>query len=326
MASPAFIYAFDNLGPYRFTELCGLLLGSRYKGFLLGGIGSDGGIDAEIDSVLSADKKMDDIFGIWQPEIKTPINNDIIEPQETVIFQFKHIVAARAGGETKARQKLLSMYKGQANKKSEVLNNLILEKQPTTYILITNVEVNSNFRSEFVSLCKAQNPNIKNYQIIGLDELEAMVTLDRHLRHLYFPTIFGESRFNLKLEFRDGVLFQNQRHIDVYILSIMNIGIAPSYISGIYFEILDNGERKNVFINIYEMKLPNNKIGSVLEPGRKHTFYYPHSITNDMRNMENISKNLFLTDIVVVDEIGNEYRTEIPDYIRERIIGKDNEE
>lgn len=35
MAKPAFIYAFDNLGPYRFTELCGELLGSRYHGFML---------------------------------------------------------------------------------------------------------------------------------------------------------------------------------------------------------------------------------------------------------------------------------------------------
>jgi len=49
MAKPAFIYAFDNLGPYRFTELCGEILGSRYNGFLLGGEGADGGIDGEID-------------------------------------------------------------------------------------------------------------------------------------------------------------------------------------------------------------------------------------------------------------------------------------
>ena len=48
MAKPAFISAFDNLGPERFTELCGLLLGSRYKGFLLGGVGPDGGIDGEV--------------------------------------------------------------------------------------------------------------------------------------------------------------------------------------------------------------------------------------------------------------------------------------
>ncbi len=43
MAKPAFIYAFDNLGPDRFAELCGVLIGSRYKGFVLGGVGPDGG-------------------------------------------------------------------------------------------------------------------------------------------------------------------------------------------------------------------------------------------------------------------------------------------
>jgi len=58
MAKPAFIYAFDNLGQSKFVELCGLLLASRYKGFLLGGVGPDGGIDAEIDQAI----------GTWCPE------------------------------------------------------------------------------------------------------------------------------------------------------------------------------------------------------------------------------------------------------------------
>jgi hypothetical protein len=48
MASPAFIYAFDSLGPDRFVALCGLLLGGKYRGFLLSGPGPDGGIDGEL--------------------------------------------------------------------------------------------------------------------------------------------------------------------------------------------------------------------------------------------------------------------------------------
>ena len=80
MAEPAFIYAFDNLGPYRFIELCGELLGSSYSGFLLGGEGPDGGIDAEIDNVL----------GVWNPEVRSPLLEDIIQPKETLVFQFKH--------------------------------------------------------------------------------------------------------------------------------------------------------------------------------------------------------------------------------------------
>ncbi len=62
----------------RFTELCGLLLGSRYKGFLLGGVGPDGGIDGEIDNVL----------GEWLPETKSVLWLEGIDPNELVIFQF----------------------------------------------------------------------------------------------------------------------------------------------------------------------------------------------------------------------------------------------
>ncbi len=52
MATPGFIYAFDNIGNQRFVELCSLLLGSRFVGFLLSGPGPDGGVDAEIDTAL----------------------------------------------------------------------------------------------------------------------------------------------------------------------------------------------------------------------------------------------------------------------------------
>ena len=96
MAKPAFIYAFDNLGPERFAELCGVLLGSRYKGFglfLMGGVGPDGGIDAEFDTDL----------GIWQPESEQALFNDIIFPERTVIFQFKHKTVSRVGSQADAR-------------------------------------------------------------------------------------------------------------------------------------------------------------------------------------------------------------------------------
>ena len=94
MAKPAFIYAFDNLGPERFVELCGELLGSRYKGFglLSGGVGPDGGIDAELDTNLA----------IWQPESDDALLGEIIGPGKTVVFQFKHKVVARIGGQSSA--------------------------------------------------------------------------------------------------------------------------------------------------------------------------------------------------------------------------------
>src|SRR5262245_12899808 len=101
MAKPAFIYAFDNLGPDKFVELCGLLLAARHKGFLLGGVGPDGGIDSELDPWL----------GEWQPESEDPLLNELVQAGKLVVFQFKHIVVARAGGQVEARKRILNLYK-----------------------------------------------------------------------------------------------------------------------------------------------------------------------------------------------------------------------
>ena len=174
MAKPAFIYAFDNLGPYRFTELCGELLGSRYHGFMLGGEGADGGIDAEIDKVL----------GIWRPEYEDALLNNIIQPGQTVVFQFKHKVTARVG-QSQVRTQLLNLYKRKGEKTCELHSKLIQEKHPTTYILVTNLEVNSQFRNTFIEQCKAEEPEIKHYQVIGLDDLVREVNSKPELRHIH---------------------------------------------------------------------------------------------------------------------------------------------
>ncbi len=79
MAKPAFIYAFDNLGSEKFIEVCGLLLASRYKGFLRGGIGPDGGVDGELDEIL----------GEWCPEWESPLLNEVIKPGEKVDEQLR---------------------------------------------------------------------------------------------------------------------------------------------------------------------------------------------------------------------------------------------
>src|SRR5262249_52953923 len=151
----------------------------------LGGAGADGGIDAEIDNIL----------GEWHPEATDALANQIIESGQTVIFQFKHKVTARTG-QANARTQLLSLYIG-AN--SEVAKELVVKKKPNVYVLITNIEVNSQFRSSFQDACRAANPDIAHFQIIGLDELEIWVSQATNLRHLYFPTIFDLPRYNLKL-------------------------------------------------------------------------------------------------------------------------------
>jgi len=96
MASPAFVYAFDNLAPEKFVELCGLLLGSRYKGFLLSSTGPDGGVDGE----------QDPIFGKLLVEETSLLVDTLLPKDGLIVFQFKHKVVARVG-EAKSRSKLL---------------------------------------------------------------------------------------------------------------------------------------------------------------------------------------------------------------------------
>lgn len=322
VATPAFIYAFDNLGPYRFAELCGLLLSSRYKGFLLGGVGADGKIDGEIDNVLNSDVHINDIIGLWEPESKSSFNNVLIDINETVIFQFKHIIVSRSGGQAKARQKLLSLYENRKTKKSEFLSPLIRKKKPSIYVLITNIEINSNFRSKFTDLYIKHNPDIKHCQIIGLDDLETWITKNKHIRHLYFPTIFGVPQFNLQLRFslghKSGI---DGNAIEVYILTIMNIGTMPSYISSIYFKIIVNDKLETrCIISDQMMDLYNPKTGTILEPGRNHTFYYTIPVIKKLNN--DLNKNYFPKEFVVVDEINNEYSVAIPDFIREKMLSE----
>jgi len=157
MAKPAFIYAFDNLGPTQFAELCGVLIGSRYKGFVLGGVGPDGGIDAESDLFL----------GEWNPEEVEALGDDIYQPGQKAIFQFKHKTTARTG-QGQARSELLGLYKCATNKRGDVTrpcelhSTLVQAKRPSIYVLVTNAEVNANFRSTFEARCREENSDIEH--------------------------------------------------------------------------------------------------------------------------------------------------------------------
>lgn len=314
MATPAFIYAFDNLGPYRFTELCGLLLGSRYKGFVLGGVGPDGKIDGEVANVLDSDVDIENVAGLWTPEHESPLNDMLIRHDETVIFQFKHIVISRAGGQSKARQRLLSLYKNSMRNKSEVLSPLISKKKPSAYVLVTNIEINSNFRSELIDLCNEINPNIRHYHIIGLDDLEAWITNEKHIRHLYLPTIFGRPRFNLKVQFSLGFYTPIKPENTNFTISVLNTGEATSYIDYIAFKLNIDGsiqmfqviDKLDAFNNPY-----NPKVNSPVEPGRKLSFTYP---INTLMMIKNAGNKVFPIEIIVKDELGNEYRCDFGDF------------
>jgi hypothetical protein len=96
-----------------------------------------------------------------------------------------------------ARSELLGLYKCTTNKQGEVTrrcelhSTLVQAKRPSIYILVTNVEVNANFRATFETRCREENPDIKHCQIIGLDELE-LAHDGARVRAIVFPTIFED--------------------------------------------------------------------------------------------------------------------------------------
>ena len=317
MAKPVFIYAFDNLGPERFTELCGLILASRYKGFLLGGIGPDGGIDGEVDHIL----------GSWQPEADSPLLNEIVPAKGRVVFQFKHKIAARAG-QSRARKDLLNLYSSTDSNKSELKKKLIKNQNFFAYVLVTNVEINSNFRKNFITQCRAENTKIKHYQVIGLDELELWVTMEHQIRNLFFPTIFGPPQYDLRIKISFGEVMLGQYGYgltdrkSLFQISILNIGMAPSYVDSIKINVIENNTRKELQI----VQLPgdnlmdsiNPKIGKAVEPGRKSVYSYELDFISKIFSRDN---KVFPFEIIVYDEIENAYRCEISDEMRDVLLG-----
>jgi len=323
MATPAFVYAFDNLGPERFVQLCGLLLGSRYKGFLLTSPGPDGGVDAEVCPELG------------ELTIETPavMQQTLLQTDMRAIFQFNHKVVARVG-EANARTQLMSMFRSTKGRRSEVLGPEITKRNPDVYILVTNVEINSGFRSSFAELCDKENPGIQYYMVIGLDELEAWVTEDRQLRSMFFPTIFSPARFNLALKIAPGYTYKKGSPVrhegtaytpdrPILCLSVMNIGEATSYLSSIKFKIFRNGEVQ------YFMKSPippgqidplaNPKVDEPIEPGRSAGFRFPF-LMFQLEHEDN--GEFFLESVLAFDQIGNTYSLDIPEEIRLLLFGE----
>lgn len=317
MAKPGFIYEFDNLGPDCFAELCGALLTSRCDGFLLGGVGPDGGIDGEIDNNL----------GMWRPKAESPLLNEVIHPERLVVFQFKHVVAARVG-QTKARDKLLGYYKCKPQKKCELHSDLIRRRRPNVYVLVTNAEVNSRFRTKFKEQCARENSDIEHYQIIGLDELVAWITIEPELRHLYFPAVFGEPRFNLRVKISSAItalsLYGHPPDVstlrEVLEISVLNVGAATSYVGSVNFVILVNGELQ--YLNIFNISDPimvfNPQPGTPIEPGNMLGYRFP--LDELRRHLAKVGTEVLPVEVLVSDQIGNKYRAAIPEGFRSTLL------
>ncbi|MEO8325530.1 MAG: hypothetical protein ABI618_06755 [Nitrospirota bacterium] len=323
MASPAFIYVFDSLGPDRFVELCGLLLGGRYRGFLLSGPGPDGGVDGEVAPA----------FGELFTESPALLLDQKLDAGELTLFQFKHKVVARTG-QANARRQLLGLYRTTKSSPSELKRELVVEKRPKNYVLVTNVEVNASFRESFREICRAEQPGIENYEIIGLDDLQAWVTQDHHLRSQFFPMLFGRPRFQLDLDLVLGFTLvlespsfpttahPGERFIDI---TIRNVGEATSYIANLKFKALIDGKVQYIMPSPMPRghdPLNNPSSGAAVRPGQSLSFKYYLEM---LRSARRSATEFLLGELMVRDQINNLYRCEIPDELRSAIENDSDE-
>jgi len=182
-------------------------------------------------------------------------------------------------------------------------------------------------------LCNKENPNIKNYQIIGLDELENWVISERNIRSQYFPLLFGRPRFNLKLKLQSGytldILNPEKLHVGessalaekdrILSLSVMNIGKNTSYLSSFKFKVLID----NKIIYLQPSPLPkgcdplhNPSFGEPIAPGKSEEF----RVTFNMFINEFENEDYFLSEVIVFDQIDNEYSLEVSEEIRSQIL------
>jgi hypothetical protein len=301
MEAPAFIYAFDLLGHDRFVGLCGLLLAERFRGFFLGGVGPDQGVDGIAEPAL----------GTWMPEAREPLLEQVVRPGETVVFQFKHLMVCRAG-EARAREQLLHFYQG---KNSELRKPFVEKLEPKVYVLVTNVEVNNLFREKLVSTCRDQCTTIEHFLVIGLDELESWIRLNRDLRTLYFPTLFGPARFNLRILIMTGerIMIPPGNRTPLFQIKVANIGASPSYISSIILCALSNDGVREFHL------VEGSRDYGALEPGRAETHHIPYDELFQQLSRYK-ADGLFPAYVRVVDEVGNSYEEPVPTYIREQII------
>ena len=189
------------------------------------------------------------------------------------------------------------------------------------------MEVNSNFRHTFKERCAEENPNIAHYEVLGLDELETWTTMQPQLRHLWFPTIFGAPRYELgiRLSVQEivtmpavGGLRAGAQRASVFRVEVLNTGVTTSYIDRIRFKTILNGRSEELGVeNPLADKLLNrinSRIGTPLEPGRKHIFNY--RIPEMWAALRELGGEAFPAEVLVYDEIGNVYSEIIPDVSR----------
>ena len=191
--------------------------------------------------------------------------------------------------------------------------------------------MNSLFRNSFIQLCISHYPAIKHYQIIGIDELEDWITMQTELRHLYFPTIFGLPRYDLRLKIYIGRYDYQYKLLtphpddatlrDTLCISVLNVGSAASYVEKFTFHGITNGEQTGFQPNKLadeELLRYNPTQGTAVEPGRRQSHHF--RLSNLAQQMKKQGDDFFPSDIRVHDEIGNVYSEIIPENFKNQLI------
>jgi hypothetical protein len=132
--------------------------------------------------------------------------------------------------------------------------------------------------------------------------------------HIKLDEGFGIPTFGgLEMDFDDTMAFLQ--------VSIMNTGTVPSYISAISFKAIVDGKQKYFYmLNLGDPILDriNPKFGTPLEAGRKQVFNYPFEV---LQRIKKQGKEVYPFEVVVTDEIGNQYSTIIPVELINKIFG-----
>jgi hypothetical protein len=103
---------------------------------------------------------------------------------------------------------------------------------------------------------------------------------------------------------------------------MLNVGIAPSYIRSVQFTALVDGALNSVFLLLPGTPLIaalNPGPGAVVEPGRKLNYYFR---LEELQSMNKPGKEVTPLEVVVFDEIDNEYRVPLSQAEQKAIMKK----
>lgn len=220
---------------------------------------------------------------------------------------------------------------------------------PAAYRLITNVEVTQAFRESFIAQCTTPvhtpSPHISNYNIMGLDELEALLMTEPDLAGQLLPDAYGPTRFHLRMrvdtlytyldpvnahrhwvravETRLPDLRAGADEIEEFVqVTVQNHGTSPSYIDRIEMRVVGHGRHRDMAL------IPNpgdpllssisSPLGQVLPPGAAHRYNF--RLRDLGQVMHAVNEAGVPSEIRVVDQIGQEYAAVIGDDVRDKLL------